>query len=211
MTEEINSLFNSVHFYKPEKDFYLRNVEDVAKDLLSSFIIKKQNKNILAAKIVEVEAYSQLNDEASHSFNGISKRNSPMFEEGGILYVYFIYGVYFCANVVTGKKNYGDAVLIRAVEPVFGIEKMSLNRFNKKIISEKEKINLTNGPGKFCRAFAIDKNDNSTDLTGENVFILKFKNPQKENIITTTRIGITKSKELKRRFYLKDNPFVSKK
>lgn len=211
MNGTFNNLFNPEYFFKPDKDFYLRKVESVAKDLLGSFIIKKVNNNIFAAKIVEVEAYSQKNDEASHSFKGISERNSPMFEEGGILYVYFIYGVYFCANVVTGKKNNGDAVLIRAVEPILGIEEMKINHFNKKSISEKEKINLTNGPGKFCRAFSIDKNDNCEDLTGENIFILKSKIPNKEKIITTTRIGITKSKELKRRYYLKDNPFVSKK
>lgn len=209
--KEFEILFNSNEYYKPLKEWYDRNVVTVAKDLLGSFIIKKQNRKYLSGKIVEVEAYSEINDEASHSYKGISKRNFSMFEEGGILYVYFIYGVYFCANIVTGKKNIGDAVLIRAVEPIIGIEQMTSNRFNKKTISEKEKINLTNGPGKFCSAFAINREDDFVDLTGNNIFILKNKNKSKDKIVTTTRIGITKSKELKRRFFIKDNPFVSKK
>ena len=100
------------------RNFYLRPVITVAKDLLGKVLIKKEGKKILAARIVEVEAYDGSIDEAAHTFKGKTVRNEVMFNEGGYLYVYFTYGVHFCCNVVTGKQNHGTAVLIRAVEPL---------------------------------------------------------------------------------------------
>jgi DNA-3-methyladenine glycosylase len=198
-------------FKKLPKSFYTRNVLTVAKELLGKVLVKKNDELVVAGKIVEVEAYDGLIDEAAHTFIGRTKRNEIMFNEGGYFYVYFTYGAHFCCNIVTGKKDHGTAVLIRAVEPLAGIERMSLNRFNKILLSEKEKLNLTNGPGKVCEAFGITREHYGLDLTGEKIFILDRPKLKSKQIITSKRIGIKKSSELPWRFYIKDNPFVSKK
>jgi len=192
-------------------DFYLRNVTTVAKDLLGKIIVHAHNDKVLSAKIVEVEAYQGENDKASHSYGGISERNKVMFDAGGKLYVYLIYGIYYCANVVTGKAGRGDAVLIRAVEPIDGIDLMFNNRKKKVRKSSLSKQQLTNGPAKLCEAFNISKEHNGLSLNGNKVFLLNNKTIEDKKIKTTTRIGISKSKELKWRFYLKDNIFVSHK
>jgi DNA-3-methyladenine glycosylase len=151
---------------KLKKDFYKRNVLLVARELLGKiFVYNNLNLEVkLSAKIVEVEAYNGRIDEAAHTFNGKTERNKIMFEEGGFLYVYFTYGIHFCSNIVTGKKDEGTAVLLRAMEPISGSEEFGKRRFNKKKLNEKEKINLLNGPAKICQAFNIDRNQNGTDL-----------------------------------------------
>jgi len=196
---------------KLSTDFYLRNVTTVAKDLLGKIIVHVHNDNILSAKIVEVEAYQGENDKASHSYGGISERNKVMFDAGGKLYVYLIYGIYYCANVVTGKAGQGDAILIRAVEPIDGIDLMFNNRKKKVRKSNLSKQQLTNGPAKLCEAFNISKEHNGLSLNGNKVFLLNNKTIEDKKIKTTTRIGISKSKELKWRYYIKDNIFVSHK
>ena len=112
---------------KLDKDFYKAKVLIVARQLLGKTLVKKDGKTILSGRIVEVEAYDGEVDQAAHSYGGITKRNEIMFNEGGYLYVYLSYGVHFCCNVVTGIKNKGTAILIRAVEPVEGIEIMCKN------------------------------------------------------------------------------------
>ena len=134
-----------------------------------------------------------------------------MFEEGGYFYVYFTYGAHFCCNIVTGKKGHGTAVLIRAIEPLKGIEQMSFKRYGKNLVNEKEKYNLTSGPGKVCQAFGITKEYYGEDLIKGRVFLLNQKKIPEEKIIQTTRIGINKSTDLSWRFYIKNNPFVSRK
>ncbi len=196
---------------KLEKDFYTRELLTVAKELLGKLFVKINDGKILAGKIVEVEAYHGSFDEAAHTFIGKTPRNQIMFEEGGFLYVYFTYGMYFCCNVVAGKKDEGAAVLLRAVEPVYNSEIMAENRYGKTEISKKEFHNLTSGPGKLCIAYDITRKDNGTNLLENNIFILdNTKIPQRE-IVTTTRIGIKKSVDLPWRFYIKNNPFISKK
>lgn len=196
---------------KLTNDFYLRNVTSVAKDLLGKIIVLVHNNKTLTAKIVEVEAYQGENDKASHSYGGISERNKVMFDAGGKLYVYLIYGIYFCANVVTGKAGHGDAVLIRAVEPIDGVDLMFDNRETKTRKNDISIRQLTNGPAKFCEAFDIGKEHNGLSLNGNKIFLLNNKPIDDSNIITTTRIGISKSKKLKWRYYIKDNLFVSRK
>ena len=195
---------------KLNKDFYLRDVVEVAQELLGKTFIRKIDQQILAGTIVEVEAYDA-EDEASHSFNGRSERNGVMFEDGGLLYVYFIYGVHYCCNIVTGKANHAAAVLIRAIEPLNHFDILAQNRFNKTFLSDKEKINLTNGPAKICQAYKIGRSDNGTNLNGENIYILDSSKLEKNQIVQTTRIGISRSKELPWRFYIKYNTFVSPK
>jgi DNA-3-methyladenine glycosylase len=196
---------------KLPRNFYTRNVITVAKELLGKVLIKKEGKQLLSGLIVETEAYDGAIDEAAHTFIGRTKRNEIMFNEGGYFYVYFTYGNHFCCNVVTGKKNHGAAVLIRAVEPLTGIKQMSKNRFGKILINDKEKINLTSGPGKICKAFNINKDHYGLDLLGNKIFILDNPRISNKDIIVSKRIGIKKSADLLWRFYIKDNPYVSKR
>lgn len=192
------------------RKFYTRPVITVAKELLGKVIVKNEGKILLAGRIVEVEAYDGNIDEASHSFKGKTKRNEVMFNEGGFLYVYFTYGAHFCCNVVAGKKNHGAAVLIRAVEPVFGIDKMIENRFGRKLKNEKEVFNLTSGPGKVCKAFGFNYEHSGTDLTKKAIFILNKPALKKSKIGVSKRIGISKSVDLPWRFFEIGNPFLSR-
>ncbi len=192
------------------KKFYTREVHTVAKELLGKIFVRVIGENCLSGKIVEVEAYDGSIDESSHSFGGKTKRNEVMFNGGGFLYVYFTYGMHFCANVVTGKINDGKAILIRAVEPITGIDLMTKNRYNKKELSPKEFLNLTNGPAKLCEAFGIARRDNGIDLCGNEICIYNSPKLSLTEIETSTRIGIKKSVDLPWRYYIKDNPFVSR-
>ncbi|MFN8673014.1 MAG: DNA-3-methyladenine glycosylase [Candidatus Sericytochromatia bacterium] len=189
---------------KLEKSFYTRDTITVAKDLLGKNLCRKTPFGIIEAKIVETEAYLSENDPACHANRGMTPRNEPMFEEGGISYVYFIYGNYFCFNVVSDKKGFGTAVLIRAVEPLN--HEIIKNYRNTKKIKD-----LTNGPSKLCMAMNITKEQNKLDLiTSSEIFITDNESIKKNDIIETTRIGITQAQDLKLRFYIKDNIFVSK-
>jgi len=196
---------------KLKKSFYRREVVVVARELLGKVLVKSNGKEILAGKIVEVEAYHGDIDEAAHSYGGITKRNEIMFEAGGYLYVYFTYGAHHCCNVVTGKKGQGTAVLIRAVEPVAGIDSMIRNRFGRKLKNEKEIFNLTSGPGKVCQAFRLDRSHSGTDLTSDKIFILDGEKIKSRDIGISKRIGITRSLDLLWRFFIKDNPYLSPK
>jgi DNA-3-methyladenine glycosylase len=196
---------------KLNREFYLNDTLEVAKQLLGKTFVRVLNGVTLAGKITETEAYIGSVDESSHSFNGKTKRNEVMFGEGGHLYVYFTYGMYFCANVVTGKAGVGDAVLIRAMEPLNGLSMLAKNRFGKSVITEREKINLLTGPAKICMAFDITKEENGADLLGEEFFILDSESIPEQAIITTERVGISKSKDLPWRFYINNSKFISRK
>lgn len=198
-------------FKKLKRNFYTRDLLLVARELLGKILVKENGKEILSGKIVEVEAYDGDTDEAAHTFIGKTKRNEVMFGEGGFLYVYFTYGAHFCCNVVTGIEGKGTAALIRAVEPAEGVEKMITNRFGRKLINEKEKHNLTNGPGKVCQAFKINKEHYGIDLTGNEIYLLNRPKLKDEEIVVTQRVGIKKSVHFPWRFYIKDNPYVSRK
>ena len=188
---------------KLNRDFYVRNTIAVAKDLLGRYLVYNQNENTFVGMIVEVEAYRQ-NDLASHSSVGRTDRNSAMFLQGGHLYVYLTYGIHYCANIVTEKENYGSAVLIRAVEPLEGMEIMKENRKISDV------GNLTNGPAKFCQAFGITTEQNKLDLTLDTIFCIE-SNVKNTQIGKSSRIGITKATEKLWRFFIKDNKYVSRK
>ena len=198
---------------KLKKDFYTRDVLIVAKELLGKIFVfndVRLNKK-LSAKIVEVEAYDGNVDEASHSFIGKTERNKIMFEKGGYLYVYFTYGMHFCANIVTGVKDHGTGILLRAMEPIEGIETFTQNRFGKIDLKNSEINKLLSGPGNICKAFNITKEQYGSDLTKKSIFLLNDQELNDSEIIASKRIGIKKSKDLMWRFYIKDNPCVSKK
>jgi DNA-3-methyladenine glycosylase len=192
-------------------NFYTRGVHTVAKELLGKLLVRGIKGSILSGIIVEVEAYDGSIDEAAHTFRGRTARNEVMYQKGGVLYVYFTYGMHYCCNVVTGKGNEGKAVLIRAIEPVQGIARMCINRFSKEEITQKEYTNLTNGPAKVCKALGIGRKENGTVLTGQEIYIIDRSVPSGEEIGVSKRIGIKKSVDLPWRYYIKDNRFVSKK
>ncbi|MCZ7610268.1 MAG: DNA-3-methyladenine glycosylase [Ignavibacterium sp.] len=192
------------------KKFYIRPVLAVAKDLLGKVLIKTESKKMFAGRIVEVEAYDGSIDEASHSYNGKTKRNEVMFNTGGCLYVYFTYGAHFCSNIVTGKEGYGNAVLIRAVEPLAGIDYMIVNRFNRELKSEKELYNLTSGPGKVSKAFGFDSSYSGMDLTNSSVYLLDQPRLNSNKVGISKRIGITRSVDLPWRFFEIGNPYLSR-
>ena len=196
---------------KLSKSFYCRELHTVAKELLGKVLIKKNSKNLLAVKIVEVEAYDGEIDKAAHSFGGKTERNRVMFNKGGFFYVYLSYGVHHCCNIVTGFEDKGTAVLIRAVEPLKGLDVMIKKRFGRKLKNDNEITNLTSGPGKVCKALGINKNHSGLDLTGDKIFLLNQPKVKVSEIGISKRIGITKSINYPWRFYIKENKFLSRK
>jgi len=193
-------------FQKLHRSFYLRPTLTVAKDLLGKYIIRKFHSKSLIGKIVEVEAYLGSNDPASHAYRGRTQRNDVMFWKGGHLYVYFTYGMHFCANIVTEDEGKGRAVLVRAVEPIDGIDVMIKNREMRS--ANKGIFNLSNGPAKFCEALNIKREQNGTDLLGKEIYLTRGENISGSKIIMATRIGINNGTEKKWRFYIKGNSFV---
>ena len=187
------------------RSFYTRSALTVARALLGKALIRKVGRRVLLGTIVEVEAYLGARDPASHAYRGKTKRNEVMFREGGYLYVYFTYGMHYCANVVTGEEGIGEAVLIRAVEPIDGAETMLNNRGLTRLDR-----NLTNGPAKVCQAFGIGRNDNGTDLLGDEIYIVEGRPPRKGDVGTSFRIGVSRGAEKRWRFFLKENEWVSK-
>lgn len=200
---------------KLSREFYNRDTVLVAKELLGKVLVTKENDVVCKGKIVEVEAYMGPEDKAAHSYGGRrTKRVEVMYGEPGFAYVFIIYGLHYCMNTVTREKGVPQAVLIRALEPVQGLDVMSNRRFKKNYdeLTKKEKINLTNGPSKLCAAMNIDKSLNAEDLCGEIIYI---EEGEKENfkIGVSKRIGIDYAEEAKDfpwRFFIEDNVYVSK-
>jgi len=190
---------------KFSKAFFLRPAHKVAPDLLGAKLSTRVNGVSTSAMIVEVEAYGEAQDQASHAYIGPTKRNEVMFQEGGLCYVYLIYGMHYCVNVVTDKKGLGSAVLIRAVKPISGTAQM---RKRRKVAKELE---LTNGPSKLCQALRIDKAFWGEDLrNSKRIRLTAFRSFKRSQIACSKRVGISKSKHLKRRYYLRGCPWVSK-
>lgn len=197
------------------RSFYTRPALIVAKELLGKLLVRRTGGKCLAGKIVEVEAYLGREDPASHAYRGKTKRNEVMFNRGGYLYVYFTYGMHYCSNVVTGKNDEGNAVLIRAIEPVGQIKSMIRNRGGSKAdgsknFQDKKIVNLTNGPAKLCQALGISGRHNGVDLTKNEIFITGGDSTGKVAIASSGRIGITSGLDKKWRFYIRGNRFVSK-
>lgn len=178
---------------------------EAAPQLLGCELLRHTAAGDLRTRIVETEAYSQ-NDPASHSFRGVTKRNAPMFKAGGHLYVYFTYGMHYCLNIVVGALGVGEAVLIRAAEPLDGIEIMKKNRRTDDITQ------LLNGPAKLCQAFGIkDIKLSGVKPGASSVDLLPPKIPiRQKNIGVSVRVGIRQAIDQPWRFYLKDSLFVSR-
>lgn len=177
--------------------------EAAAKRLLGCELVREIDGQKIRVKIVETEAYDQT-DEASHTFRGRTKRNDAMFKSAGHLYVYFTYGMHHCINVVCGQEGVGSGVLVRAVEPLDGIELIEKNR-------GVSGVNVTNGPGKVAQALAIDLRFSGHDLAVPPVQLIKKPALPDTKITTARRIGVSKAVHELRRFYITDNQYVSKK
>lgn len=200
-----------------EKEFYNQGAIEVAKGILGHYLVREVNGLKIRTKIVETESYIGATDKACHAYNyKRTDRTKPLFEEGGIAYVYFIYGLYHCFNIVTNIKEEPEAVLIRAVEPLDNFEYLSNIRFNKNYneLTNAQKRNLTNGPSKLCSALSITREDNYKKLYIDSRLYLEYNYEKNIEIVETTRIGIDyaeEAKDFKWRFYIKNNPYVSKK
>ena len=192
---------------KLPRDFYRQPTEEVAKQLLGKFLVHRHAEATLVGRIVETEAYLGPHDLACHAAKGRTKRTEVMFGPAGHAYVYFIYGFYNMLNLVTEATDYPAAVLIRAVEPVRGIEQMKQNRKNDLL------HNLASGPGKLCQAFAIDRSLNGEDVCGK-VLYLEDRDEPTPKFAATPRIGVNyagKWKDKPLRFIVRDSEFVSKR
>lgn len=176
------------------------SAKEAARRLLGSIFEREVDGQTVRVMIVETEAYDET-DAASHSFNGRTPRTDVMFGPAGHLYVYFTYGMHYCCNVVTGQEGEGSAVLIRAVQPLVGEAALERRR-------HKTGVEVANGPAKLCQALGITKEMNGHDL--ENSPLKLLLQPALSGGVTqTSRIGISKAKDVPWRFYISDNEYVS--
>jgi DNA-3-methyladenine glycosylase len=192
------------------QDFYLQDTVNVARLLIGCVLWRRIGKTLLSARLVEAEAYLGANDPASHARRGLrSARNASMYLEGGHAYVYFTYGMHWCLNVVTQEADTAEAVLLRAAEPVKGIEWM-----RKRRPKAKRDYDLMSGPGKICMAMDIDGKLDGERLDGERLFITgRDLEVHGEDIAVSPRIGVEGAGEPAAlwplRFFLRGNRYVS--
>lgn len=199
------------------REFYNRNTILVSRDLLGKTLVHNHEGILLKGRIVETEAYINTKDQGAHFHKGLTDRTRIIDEVGGHIYIYNIYGMYQLFNIVAEKKGVHGAVLIRAVEPLEGIEEMYINRYKRPYETPKKReiINLTNGPAKFVMAFGISKeNFYGKDLVNDpKLWIEDSPKLSSEEIARSKRINIDYAevgRDYMLRYYIKDNPFVSK-
>ena len=192
------------------RDFFSRpDTLRIARDLLGKLLVVPDAEGTrVSGMIVETEAYLGEIDKAAHSYGGRrTARNEITYAEGGHVYVFFVYGMYYQLNLVTGVAGHPHVVLIRAVEPVEGIEIMRERR------GEMKDTNLTSGPGKLCIALDITRDLNGEDLMGDRIWVEEYRRFKKSEISSGPRVGIDYAEEfveLPWRFWIKDNKFVSR-
>ncbi|MFZ5647207.1 MAG: DNA-3-methyladenine glycosylase [Bacillota bacterium] len=195
------------HYEKSDilpESFYSRDTAQVARDLLGKVLVHQSPEGLAAGRIVETESYMQ-GDPACHAYRGITPRNRAMFGPPGRVYIYFTYGMHYCFNVVTAAAGVGEAVLIRALEPLAGIDIMRARRGRENIRE------LCSGPARLVKAMGINPGMYGHDLTREPLVLVEGTDIPEEDVVVTTRVGITSGAELPLRFYIKGNRNVSKK
>jgi DNA-3-methyladenine glycosylase len=192
-----------------QESFYQQDTINVARELLGKILVHNSKEGTTTGRIVETEAYLGPEDRAAHSSGGRrTARNEVMYGQKGHAYVYFIYGLYYCFNIIAGNlSGKPEAVLIRALEPVRG-EEIMLKRRGQQVNA----TNLTNGPSKLCMAMDISKAQNKTDLTAPPFYVEDASLVSQDLIVETSRVGVDYSGEWKNkpwRFYIRNNRFVS--
>ena len=191
---------------KLPRSFYEQSTIVVAKQLLGKYLVRRHVDGITVGRVVETEAYIGPKDLACHAARGRTQRTEVMFGPAGHAYVYFIYGVHYMLNLVTERADHPAAVLIRALEPIEGIELMEHRR------GTENRRNLCSGPGKLCRAFAIDRSLNAADLCGDIIYIEDRGEPMPK-FIARPRVGVDyagKWKDKRFRFLIRGNHFISR-
>lgn len=197
-----------------DKEFYNVDGITLAKKLLNKFLIREYENKKIITKIVETEAYMGVIDKAAHAYkNKKSTRTYPLYLSGGHIYVYLIYGMYNCLNLSANQENTPECVLIRAVEPISNFDEISYNRFSKSYdeLTNYQKKNLTNGPGKLCKGLNIDRSLSGKNIIGPELYIEDNTDSDFE-IVEDKRINIDYAEEDKDklwRFYIKNNKYVS--
>jgi DNA-3-methyladenine glycosylase len=186
--------------------FYRRETEGVARALLGALLETSVDGVITSGRIVETEAYVGEHDAACHAAAGRTHRTDPLYGAPGIAYVYFIYGVHWCVNAVTRPEGLPSAVLIRALEPVEGHDVMRERRPRARRPEE-----LTNGPGKLCAALGITGHHNRLPLQRPPIVIRRGPPVPDDDVVETTRIGITKAADWPLRWYVKSSGYVSRR
>lgn len=189
-----------------QPDFYDRPAAEVAPELVGKMLVIDDGA-VRAGRIIEVEAYSGDGDPAAHSRSGPTARNATMFGPPGRLYVYLIYGLHWCANAVCAPAGTGDAVLLRALEPVSGLDLMASRRGGAgRNLSATQ---LCSGPAKITQAFGIDGTDDGSDLTTASGLSIRDDGWTPAGLVNTSRIGISRGTDLPWRWHVADNPHVS--
>ena len=184
---------------KLNRNFYNRDARIVGEDLIGKILVRKYDDIVIKSRIVETEAYIAAIDKASHGYGGkITPRTKIMFGPPGYAYVYFIYGMYYCLNFVTEEEGTCSAVLIRAAEPLINEEEMSINRYNKNLneLTNYQKRNISNGPGKLCNALKITTDHNGIDLTGDEIYV-EYDGFKGFETVRSKRINIDYAEEAK--------------
>lgn len=197
------------------RSFFNRDPREVSHDLLGKLIVRKDGRKLLAGRIVEVEAYLGTDDLAAHAAAGRTARNSVLFGPPGHAYIYFIYGVHYCLNISCLPDGEAGCILVRALEPVAGIDQMAKARDLEDLdfSSARNLRLLASGPGKLCEALGITRSrDNDKDMVSPRCDLQVTDDGYKVGeVAITPRIGITKSAELPLRYLIADSPFVSAK
>ena len=192
-----------------DKTFFTTSTKCLARRLLGTYLVHDSPQGITIGRIVETEAYLSYNDPACHAARGRTERNVPMFGPPGHGYVYLIYGMHLCFNVVSAREGVGEAVLVRALEPIDGIELMRERRKSKTL------RDLCSGPGRLTQAMRITLEHNNADLTTSELHILPRhalgRSAAKIEIVASQRIGISCAQDLLLRFYDAASPFLSKR
>lgn len=183
--------------------FYARPTLEVARDLLGCVLVHNSPEGCTAGRIVETEGYLPEIDPACHAYRGRTRRNEPMWGPPGRAYVYFTYGIHHCMNVVTEPDGVAAAVLIRALEPLVGLDIMSGRRNNRNL-----KL-LCAGPGRLCQAMALESGLSGTSLQGPELLVLP--GVPAGDVVSTTRIGISDGKDFPWRYYPAGNRWISKR
>ncbi len=227
-----DNLWNSDLYPPISADFYLQHTVEVAKQLLDCILIYRSDEGIVAGRISETEAYLS-NDAACHASRGKTRRNATMFGPPGRAYIYFTYGIHYCLNAVTAPEGVGEAVLIRSVEPICGMELMAFRRslsgwqiYDPSIpnidtdlkgieTDLKARIRfsrlLCGGPGRLCKSFGLTCDQDGIDLTNSNsLWISKPANAPLREILASKRIGISKGTEALWRFTIQGDQYTSR-